>query len=64
MARGGTRINHLLFANACILFGRALEEWNRMKGILKKYNKASGQILNKEKTTVFFSTNTREEDKE
>ncbi|XP_042962523.1 uncharacterized protein LOC122296793 [Carya illinoinensis] len=57
--RGGTSINHLLFADNCILFGRAtMEEWNRLQGILKVYEKASGQFLNKEKTSVFYSTNT------
>ncbi|XP_042954550.1 uncharacterized protein LOC122290955 [Carya illinoinensis] len=59
VTRGGTSINHLLFADDCILFGIAtMEEWNSLQGILKVYEKASGQFLNKEKTSVFFSINT------
>ncbi|KAF5454761.1 hypothetical protein F2P56_024401 [Juglans regia] len=64
VTRGGSSINHLLFADDCILFGIAkLEEWHRIQEVLKKYEKASGQFLNKEKTSLFFSSNTREGDR-
>ncbi|XP_035543621.1 uncharacterized protein LOC118347698 [Juglans regia] len=64
VTRGGSSINHLLFADDCILFGRAkLEEWHRIQEVLKNYEKASGQFLNKEKTSLFFSSNTREGDR-
>ncbi|XP_042969072.1 uncharacterized protein LOC122301754 [Carya illinoinensis] len=59
VSRGGYSINHLLFAYDCILFGKAsLEDWHKLQGILKVYEKASGQYLNKEKASIFFSTNT------
>ncbi|XP_042972725.1 uncharacterized protein LOC122304517 [Carya illinoinensis] len=59
VARGGVRVNHLLFADDCLIFGRAkLTEWKCIQGLLKEYEEASGQCLNLEKTTMFFSSNT------
>ncbi|XP_042953504.1 uncharacterized protein LOC122290052 [Carya illinoinensis] len=64
VSRNGTRINHLLFANDCAIFCRAkLVEWYQIKGLLSVYEEASGQTLNKEKTSVFFSSNIRVETK-
>lgn len=57
--RGGLKANHLLFADDCLLFGRAsVEEWKTLKVLLTRYERASGQFLNKDKTTVYFSSNT------
>jgi hypothetical protein len=39
-------------------------EWGRVTKILDKYKVASGQKLNKEKTSIFFSRNTSEEKRE
>jgi len=62
--RGGIRINHLLFADDSILFGKAnLDEWRQMKDILEVYERASGQRVNLEKTSIFFSKNTKEEER-
>ena len=36
-------------------------EWSNLYYLLESYEVASGQRLNKEKTSIFFSTNTREE---
>ncbi|KAF5472200.1 hypothetical protein F2P56_008937 [Juglans regia] len=59
VVRGGSRVNHLLFADDCILFGRAcVEEWKRLQELLLRYERASGQFLNKEKTIVYFNSNT------
>lgn len=47
VARGGCRVNHLLFANDCVLFGRAkVDEWNKIQPMLQVYEAASGQVLN------------------
>jgi hypothetical protein len=62
ICRGGTRINHLLFADDSLLFGKAnLEEWRHIKEILDVYERASRQKVNMEKTSIFFSKNTTEE---
>lgn len=64
VVRRGLRVNHLLFTDDCILFGRArVEEWKKLQALLLRYGKASGQYMNKEKTSIFFSTNTPLEDR-
>ncbi|XP_042942879.1 uncharacterized protein LOC122277062 [Carya illinoinensis] len=64
VVRGGIRVNHILFADDCMLFGRArLDEWLKIQRILSRYEKASGQFLNRDKTSIFFSSNTKTEDK-
>jgi exonuclease III len=65
IARGGTKINHLFFADDSLLFCRAnFMEWGNIQEILDIYEKASGQKLNREKTSIFFSKNTKEDFKE
>ncbi|XP_042958179.1 uncharacterized protein LOC122293762 [Carya illinoinensis] len=44
VTRGGIRVNHLLFADDSVKFGRAkLSEWFKIQELLSTYERASGQ---------------------
>lgn len=61
VARSGTSVNHLLFADDSILFSRASkEEWGKLKTILQTYEKSLGQMVNKHKSFLYFSSNISE----
>jgi hypothetical protein len=62
LTRGGTRLNHLFFVNDNLLFCKVdTTEWFCIQKVLDDYKKASGQRLNKGKTSLFFSRNTGED---
>ena len=64
LSRNGPKITHLFFADDCLLFCRStLEECKKIQELLSLYEAASGQMLNKNKTTLIFSKNTDEETK-
>ena len=65
VSREALRISHLLFADDNIVFCRAsVKECDRIIKVLEDYEGESGQKLNKEKTSLFFSKNTLNETKE
>jgi hypothetical protein len=62
VCRGAPLLTHLLFADDCFLFCRADEsECVKLKEVLKKYEEASGQAINLQKSEIFFSRNTAED---
>ncbi|XP_042939332.1 uncharacterized protein LOC122274351 [Carya illinoinensis] len=64
-ARGSLLVNHLFFADDSLLFCRANAlEWNRLIKVLNSYENASGQRLNMDKTSIYFSKNTSPINKE
>ncbi|XP_074363033.1 putative mitochondrial protein AtMg01250 [Apium graveolens] len=54
-------ISHLLFADDCYFFLRATKsEAQTLKNVLRRYKAISGQVINYDKSEVFFSPNTPE----
>ena len=59
IARGAPAISHLLFADDCYFFFKAVgPEANVMKRILNRYEEISGQKVNYTKSALTFSPNT------
>ncbi|XP_041027096.1 uncharacterized protein LOC121267314 [Juglans microcarpa x Juglans regia] len=58
ICKGAPKINHLLFAYDSLIFCRATMQSNiKIQHLLEIYEKASGQKVNKEKTSMVFSKN-------
>ena len=62
LCRRGPKLTHLLFADDSLPFCRAtMEECGKVLELLSKYEEASGQKVNKSKTSIFFSKTTNAE---
>ena len=58
----GVHISHLLFADDSLLFYQAtVQECQVLLNILAQYESASGQAINRQKTSLFFSRNTKQD---
>jgi len=65
LCKNGPKVTHLFFADDRLLFCRArLTELEVVQDILAVYEQASGQQINRGKTTLFFSKAVAEETKE
>ena len=59
ISRGAPVITHLFFADDSLVFCKASkQEAEKLIMILKEYEEATGQLINLEKSSVFFSKNT------
>ena len=59
ICRGGPKLSHLFFADDNLIFCKAsLADCDALQGILKVYEQALGQQLNRAKTSLFFNSNT------
>ncbi|KAA3482314.1 reverse transcriptase [Gossypium australe] len=55
-------INHLFFADNCILFGDATQEGVcTVRDIIREYEKSAGQKVNYDKSLIYFGANVKEE---
>lgn len=62
MARGSPHVNHLLFADDIMFFMHSDEKsCDTFHLILQKYEAASGQIINTNKSSITFSAKTAQE---
>lgn len=58
----GPKITHIFFADDCLLFfWSTIAECAKIQQLLNWYEVDSGQQVNRDKTTLFFSRNTSEE---
>lgn len=62
VCHGAPSISHLLFADDSIILIRAnSENAAELQRILQLYESVSGQTINKEKSAILFSSNTRDQ---
>lgn len=59
MCPGAKRVSHLFFADDTLILLKATPRGARcLQQILELYEEVSGQVVNKDKTSIMFSTNT------
>ncbi|XP_027177900.1 uncharacterized protein LOC113777055 [Coffea eugenioides] len=58
LSSGGPRLSHIFFADDSLIFCKAKEEEAvQLMKVLRQYGEASGQLINTEKSSIFFSKN-------
>ena len=64
VCRGAPSITHLLFADDSLILMKAdMKNADTLRNVLFAYCNASGQLVSVEKSRIFFSPNTKVEDK-
>ena len=64
MCKRGPKLTHLFFVDDSLLFCRSIfDDRNNVLNLLGEYESWSGQKINKDKTTIFFSKSTTDEAK-
>lgn len=65
VTKGGISVNHLLFADDCILYLKAFRfDWEKIQKILHIYEKGSSQTFNRQKSSILFSKTTTTSNKQ
>jgi hypothetical protein len=65
VCRGAPRINHLFFAENSLILMRACKgDAQELRRILQVYERASRQMINRDKSAILFSPNTTSVDKD
>ena len=64
ICRGAPRVNHLFFADDSLILMRArASDAQELRHILEVYERAFRQVINKDKSSIMFSPNTRQEER-
>lgn len=59
VTRGGISISYIFFVDDNILIYKTTrEEWCWVKSLVKTYENGSGQVINNQKSSIYFSSNT------
>jgi len=62
ICRNASRVNHLFFADDSLILMKArASDTLELRRILEVYEQASGQVINRDKSSVMFSPNTSEQ---
>jgi hypothetical protein len=64
ICRGAPKVNHLFFADDSLILMKArASDALELRRILEVYEKASGQVINREKSSLMFSPNSGQYDR-